>query len=199
MIAVVDSGVANLASVMAALQRIGAEAEVTSDAKRISAAERVILPGVGAAAAAMMQLRQKNLFDTLRALTQPVLGICLGMQLLFTCSHEGKGDMVQCLGVFSGDVEPVKTSPETPVPHMGWNQIDPSQPSHPLLRGVQKGDYVYFVHSYAVAPSTYTLATTDYGAKFTSIAGERNFFGCQFHPERSGAVGQRILENFIRM
>jgi len=107
--------------------------------------------------------------------------------------------MVQCLGVFSGDVEPIKTSSETPVPHMGWNQIDPSQQCHPLLRGVQKGDYVYFVDSFAVATVTYTLAITDYGGRVMSNAGERNFFGCQFHPERSGAVGRRILENFIGM
>jgi glutamine amidotransferase len=197
MIAVVDSGVANLTSVMAALQRLNAEAEITADAEHIRAADRVIVPGVGAAEAAMTQLREKNLIDVLRDLKQPVLGICLGMQLLFASSNEGKYKQIQCLNVIPGTVEKLPTSPENPVPHMGWNQITPAKPGHPLLRGVEKGDYVYFVHSYAVAPGAHTLATTDYGASFASVVGAQNFFGCQFHPERSGAVGNRILQNFI--
>jgi glutamine amidotransferase len=199
MIAVVDSGVANLTSVMGALQRLGAEAEITSDANRIRAARHVILPGVGAAAPAMAQLQNKNLVEMLRGLTQPVLGICLGMQLLFTISHEGKGKPTQSLNIIPGDVIPLPSKPETPVPHMGWNELDPVAANHPLLKNVAKGDYVYFVHGYAVAPGDYTLTTTDYGTVFTSIAGVRNFFGCQFHPERSGTVGNQILKNFMSM
>ena len=172
---------------------------MTADAERITKADRVILPGVGAAAPAMAQLKNKNLCDVLRALTKPVLGICLGMQILFARSFEGKGEPVQCLGVFPGDVRAMQATPQTPVPHMGWNQITPLKPDHPLLRGIEKGSYVYFVHGYAAGVSDTTLATTDYGGNFAAMAGTRNFFGCQFHPERSGAIGSRILENFVRM
>ncbi|MGE3624141.1 MAG: imidazole glycerol phosphate synthase subunit HisH [Bdellovibrionales bacterium] len=198
MIAVVDSGVANLTSVMAALSRLGVEAEITSDAGRIRKADRVIVPGVGAAGAAMTQFKHKNLDTVLPALTQPVLGICLGMQLLFTCSHEGSIP-VPCLGILPGNVRALPAGPETPVPHMGWNSLTPTQLGHPLLQGIDKGSYVYFVHSYAAPVSDTTLAATDYGVPFTSIVGSHNFFGCQFHPERSGVVGARMLENFMRI
>lgn len=198
-IAVVDSGVANLASVMAALERLGAEAEVTSDAERIKTAERVIVPGVGAAAPAMAQINDKNLRTALRGLTQPVLGICLGMQLLFARSFEGGSDPVECLGVLPGDIRMIQASARLPVPHMGWNQIDPVQDCHPLLRGLDRSSYAYFVHSYVAPVGDITLATTHYGETFTSIAGQRNFMGCQFHPEKSGKVGSRIIENFLRM
>ena len=198
-IAVVDSGVANLASVMAALRRIGAEAEVTDDPERIRKAGRVILPGVGAAGAAMAQLGRKNLRETLSALTQPVLGICLGMQLLFARSFEGKGEPIQCLGVLSGDIRAIPAGRGTPVPHMGWNRLRPLKEEHPLLRGIAPGDYAYFVHSYAAAIDEAAIAAADYGISFAAMAGTRNFFGCQFHPERSGAVGRRILENFAGM
>jgi len=199
MIAVVDSGVANLTSVMAALDRLGVEAEVTADAARIQKAERVILPGVGAAAPAMAQLKKKNLLDIIPTLTQPVLGICLGMQILYARYYEGQGDPVECLGILPGDVRAMKPGPETPIPHMGWNQITPSQPGHPLLRNIESGSYVYFVHGYAASVGPESIATTDYGGKFTAIAGTRNFFGCQFHPERSGTVGSQILKNFLDM
>jgi len=196
-VAVVDSGVANLASVMAALQRVGSGAEITSDADHIRTAERVILPGVGAAAAAMQQLRRKGLVDVLRGLTQPVLGICLGMQLLFARSHEGKEGPVECLGLIPGDVEPLPASPEKPVPHMGWNQLSLRRPDHALLRGIGDGSFVYFVHSYAVPTTDAALATTEYGQTFASVVGFDNFFGCQFHPERSGKVGAQVLRNFL--
>ena len=195
MIAVVDSGVANLASVMAALQRLGVEAEVTADARKIREAERVILPGVGSADAAMAQLQAKNLVDILRALTRPVLGICLGMQLLYANSEEGGG--VGGLGVLPGTVKLFTSAPDRPVPHMGWNQLALRSPQHPLLQGVDDGSFVYFVHSYAAPAADTALATTDYGEAFTSIVGHGNFYGCQFHPERSSKVGGRILQNFM--
>lgn len=198
MIAVVDSGVANLTSVMAALGRIGIEAEVTSDPARIKKAARVILPGVGAAGAAMTHLKNKGLVEILCTLTKPVLGICLGMQLLFACSQEGK-EPVECLGVFPGDVRALQPTPQTPVPHMGWNQIMPVKADNPLLRGVEGGSYVYFVHSYAAPVGDTTIATTDYNGQFAAMTARGNFFGCQFHPERSGVVGSRILENFMRV
>ncbi len=201
MITVIDSGVANLASVMGALQRLKADAEVTSDAAKIRAASRVILPGVGSASAAMAQLKAKGLIDVIRNLIQPTLGICLGMQLLFTGSEEGQRDgaLLPCLGMISGAVRSMKASPETPVPHMGWNNLRLIAPDHPLLRGVAPDCYVYFVHSFAAPVAGYTLAASDYGGEFTAVAAERNFFGCQFHPERSGEVGEQILKNFLDM
>jgi glutamine amidotransferase len=201
MIAIIDSGVANLASVMAALHRLKAEAVVTSDAASIRAASHVILPGVGAAAAAMAQLKAKKLVDAIRGLTQPMLGICLGMQLLFTSSEEGQaGDApLPCLDVIPGAVRGMTVSPETPVPHMGWNQIKILKPDHPLLGGVMPDSFVYFVHSYAAPVGDDTLASAEYGGAFTAIAARRNFLGCQFHPERSSAVGSQILQNFLRL
>ena len=196
-VAVVDSGVANLASVVAALRRLDVEACVTADPAAIKQASRVILPGVGAAAAAMSRLKEKSLPDVLRTLTQPVLGICLGMQLLFEKSAESNG--TPCLGLLEGGVERIPATPAHPVPHMGWNQLAFTRPDHPLLRGVQEGSYVYFVHSFAAPCGPLTVATASYGADFTAIAAKGNFMGCQFHPERSGAVGSLILRNFLEM
>lgn len=196
-VVVVDSGVANLASVQAALHRLGVEAHVTADANQIARADHVVLPGVGAAAAAMAQLRDKKLVECLRGLTQPVLGICLGMQLLFEGTAESGG--VDCLGVLSGRADLLPSASDMPVPHMGWNQLNLQKPEHPLLRDVAPHSYVYFVHSYAVPVRATTLASVDYSKPFTGIVGDRNFFGCQFHPERSGAVGSQILKNFLGM
>lgn len=194
-ITIVDSGVANLLSVVSALKRLDIDAEITSDAQTIRRSSHVILPGVGAAAAAMAHLQSRNLIDTLRDLTQPVLGICLGMQLLFRHSDEGVG--VDTIGLIQGDITHLPALPDMPVPHMGWNQINIHSSSHPLLRGIAENSYVYFVHSLAAAVDDYTLATCRYSKNFTAIAGYKNFFGCQFHPERSGAVGQQILKNFL--
>jgi glutamine amidotransferase len=197
MIAVIDSGVANLASVMAALQRLGADAEITADAEKIRVAHHVILPGVGSAAPAMAQLKAKKLVDTLRVLTQPVLGICLGMQLLFARSEENGG--VEGLGILPGTVRLLPSSPALPVPHMGWNQIELRKHDHPLFRGVGDSSYGYFVHSYAAPVTDTTLAVSDYGGAFAAVVAQRNFVGCQFHPERSSAVGSLMLKNFLEM
>jgi glutamine amidotransferase len=201
MIAVIDSGVANLASVMAALHRLKTDAVVTADPSVIRSASHVILPGVGAASAAMAQLETKKLIEVIRGLTQPVLGICLGMQMLFEGSEEGQaeGEVLPCLGVIPGVVRGMRGSPETPVPHMGWNQIKLLKPEHPLLDGIEPESFVYFVHSFAVPVSGVTLAATEYGKPFTAMAAHKNFHGCQFHPERSSAVGSRILQNFLRL
>jgi glutamine amidotransferase len=197
MLAVVDSGVANLASVMAALQRLNAEAEITADPAVIARADRVIVPGVGAASAAMAQLDAKDLVPCLRSLTQPVLGICLGMQILFDYSNEGSG--VACLGVLPGTVDLIPASTTEPVPHMGWNQLHLIDPNYPLLQGVPENTFVYFVHSFAVNVNEVAVASTDYGVTFTAVAARRNYMGCQFHPERSGVIGQKILRNFMGM
>lgn len=199
MIAVIDSGVANLASVMAALHRLGAEASITSDAAAIQKASHVILPGVGAAPPAMAQLTAKKLVDVIRGLTQPVLGICLGMQIMFADSEESPDARPQpCLNVIPGSVRRMRGTPAMPVPHMGWNTLSVTKP-HALLRDVADGSYVYYVHSFAVPVGASTIALTAYAEPFTGVAAHNNFHGCQFHPERSSAVGNQILKNFLSL
>lgn len=196
-IAVIDSGVANLASVMGALARLNADAVATTDVNVIKKASHVILPGVGAAQPAMKKLRALGLTEIIPTLTQPVIGICLGMQLMFASSDEGDG--VACLGMLAGDIKRLQATSQTPVPHMGWNTLNILAHAHPLLAGVAQGAYVYFVHSFAAPVGDATLASTQYGQDFSAIVGRDNFMGCQFHPERSSVTGQRILENFLRL
>jgi glutamine amidotransferase len=192
-VVIIDSGGANLASLQFALERLGARATVSSDAAQIAAAPRVILPGVGSARDAMQRLRAAGLIELLPSLRQPMLGICLGMQLLYRLSAEGA---TPCLGVLSGTVERLACKPGLPVPHMGWNQLELTA-RDPLLEGIESGDYVYFVHSYAAPVAPTTLATTRYGVEVTAIVRHGNFWGTQFHPERSGRTGAAILANFL--
>jgi imidazole glycerol-phosphate synthase subunit HisH len=194
-VVIVDSGGANLSSLQFALERLGASARISSDAEHLLSARRVILPGVGSASHAMQRLQESGLTRVLPALTCPVLGICLGMQLLYEASEEGP---VQCLGVLPGAVRRLQPAPGRPVPHMGWNQLDPLV-EDPILQGVTAGDYVYFVHSFAPSVNATTLATSDYGTPLTAVSRHENFWCTQFHPERSAAVGARILENFLRV
>lgn len=193
-VALIDNGGANVASVVHALERLGVAAERTASPERIAAADRVILPGVGAAADAMARLQASGLDRLIPTLTQPVLGICLGMQLLFAGSDEGN---VACLGVMPGRATRFPTG-GLPVPHMGWNELRVVRP-HALLTGLKDGDYAYFVHSYALPVSADTLVTADYGHEFTAIAARGNFHGAQFHPERSARVGSLLLANFLRL
>jgi imidazole glycerol-phosphate synthase subunit HisH len=192
---IIDSGGANLASLEFALERLGVRARVSSDAAAISDAERLILPGVGSARDAMQRLAAARLVEPLRRFRRPVLGICLGMQLLFQLSAEGS---TPCLGVLEGTVERLQARPGLPVPHMGWNQLAPTA-QDPLLEGIAAGDYVYFVHSYAAPPSKLTLATSHYGVDVSAVVRSKTFWGTQFHPERSGSTGARILGNFLRI
>ena len=192
---IVDSGGANLASLRYALERLGARAQVSNDARTIAGAARVVLPGVGAAAHAMQRLHAAGLTSVLRALTQPVLGVCLGMQLLFAVSEEG---LTECLGVLPYAVRRLRSAPQRPVPHMGWNQLCQLRPD-PLLEGVPDGAYAYFVHSYAAPLTQHTLASTEYGAALSAVVRHENFWGTQFHPERSAATGARVLANFLRL
>jgi len=192
---IVDSGGANLASLRYALERLGARTQVSHDARTIAGAARVVLPGVGAAAHAMERLHAAGLISVLRALTQPVLGVCLGMQLLFAVSEEG---FTECLGVLPYAVRRLRSAPQRPVPHMGWNQLCPLRPD-PLLEGVPDGAYAYFVHSYAAPLTQHTLASTEYGAALSAVVRHENFWGTQFHPERSAATGARVLANFLRL
>lgn len=191
MIAIVDYGTGNITSVQNALDRIGAKYILTGDAAVIRRASHVLLPGVGEAAHAMALLRQKGLDEVLRGLTQPVLGICLGMQLL--CSHSEEAD-TECLGLIPCRVRRLR-APK--VPHVGWNQIE--QLRSPLFDKVAEGSYVYYVHSYGAELSPYTIATTDYNGLFSAAIGRDNFYGAQFHPEKSGTVGERILRNFLKI
>jgi glutamine amidotransferase len=193
-VALIDNGGANVASVVHALERLGVQAERTASPERIAAADRIILPGVGAAADAMGRLQASGLDRLIPTLQQPLLGICLGMQLLFGSSAEGD---VDCLQLLKGRAQRFPAG-GLPVPHMGWNELRLLQPS-PLLAGLKDGDYAYFVHSYALPVTPDTLATADYGGEFTAIAASGNFYGAQFHPERSARVGAILLANFLRL
>jgi glutamine amidotransferase len=194
-VVIIDSGGANLASLQYALDRLGARSIVTADPQVIAAAPRVLLPGVGAAADAMRRLGQAGLVEGIRALGVPVLGICLGMQLLYERSEEGD---TRCLGIVPGSVQRLVSVPGRPVPHMGWNSLEPISPD-PLLEGIGPNDYVYFVHGYAAPLGAHTLAAVDYGARLTAVVRRGNFRGVQFHPERSAAVGARLLRNFLEL
>lgn len=194
MVTIIDYGTGNLRSVTNALERLDAEYTLTADPDAIRRAERVLLPGVGEAATAMAQLRGKGLADTLKNLTCPVLGICLGMQLL--CAHSEEGDTV-CLGIFPNRVRKFPADAGVKVPHVGWNSIRNLR--SPLYRDMEEGEYVYYVHSYAAEVNECTAAVTDYGEPFSGSLYKDNFFGCQFHPEKSGAAGSRILANFLSL
>jgi imidazole glycerol-phosphate synthase subunit HisH len=194
-VVIVDSGGANLASLRYALERLGARTEVTTDGATIASAERVVLPGVGAAAPAMQRLRTAGLTTVLRTLTQPVLGVCLGMQLLLERSDEGP---TRCLGVLPSTAHVLKAAPGRPVPHTGWNELKCLK-ADPLLEDVADGEYVYFVHSYAAPVSEHSLAVAEYGVPISAVVRHRNFWGTQFHPERSGATGARLLANFLKV
>lgn len=194
-VAIVDNGGANIASVKFALDRLGVESILSADAERLRAAAHVILPGVGAAKDAMQRLHALGLVDVIRGLTRPVLGICLGMQLLFESSAEGDTDG---LGILPGRVTKLTARFDHPVPHMGWNQLQDRR-SSPLLEGIGLKDYVYFVHSYAAPVNSATIASCEYGDRFAAVVQRDNFFGTQFHPERSAQVGSTLLSNFVRL
>jgi glutamine amidotransferase len=191
-VAIIDSGGANISSVRHALNRLGAEAVFTADADVIRGAERVILPGVGAARAAMQRLSEHGLVNCIRALTQPVLGICLGMQLLFESSEEGDTD---CLGIIPGRLRRFLPGPGLRVPHMGWNQT--REVRSDALTSDLEAPWFYFVHSYCAPLGPATLASCTHGTEFSAIVRQGNFHGTQFHPERSAKAGARILENFL--
>ena len=191
-LAVVDSGGANIASVLHALGRLGVEPEFTSNANLIRSADRVILPGVGAAGRAMEVLRTHGLVEVIRELKQPVLGICLGMQLLFESSAE---DETELLGLIPARLERIPEADGLRVPHMGWNRIV-SQQADPFSDPLDRC-WFYFVHSYAAPLGDWTLASSTHGQPFSALVRKNNFFGAQFHPERSAAAGARLLQNFM--
>lgn len=192
-IAIVKYNAGNIYSVVNALRRMGIEPDLTDDPERLRSADKVIFPGQGEARGAMEYLKARRLDEVIRDLRQPVFGICVGQQLL--CRHSEEGD-VDCIGIFDADVRRFKpTRHEEKVPAMGWNLITDTR--SPLFKGFRGDEYVYFVHSYYVPLCADTIATADYIQPYSAALGKDNFYATQFHPEKSGGVGERILQNFI--
>ena len=194
-VALIDAGGANLGSVRYALERLGADVRVVRDADALAGCGRVVLPGVGAAAPAMALMRERGLDYALRNLTLPLLGICLGMQLLFERSEEGD---VACLGLLPGRVRRLRATAQARVPHMGWNRLRHEQAS-PLTAGIEDGEQAYFVHAYAAPVDAACITSCDHGGRFAAVVGVGAAWGVQFHPERSAATGARLLSNFLAM
>jgi len=192
--AIIDTSTANIASVGFALDRLGADHVLARTPDEAAGCERLILPGVGAAGPAMAHLDESGWSEALRREVRPVLGLCLGMQLLFEWSDESACPL---LGLIPGRVERLEPGEAGPWPHMGWNALTDLTPGEPLLRGVHEGERVYFVHGFHVRPGPFSAAATQYGAPVTAIARKDHVAGCQFHPERSAAPGARILKNFL--
>lgn len=192
-VALIDAGGANLGSVRYALERLGAQVRLVRDADALDGASRVILPGVGTAPHGMARLHAQGLVKPLRALQVPLLGICLGMQLLFEGSEEGN---VSCLGLLPGIVRRLPPATGIRVPHMGWNRLLPMREAD-LLAGVPARASAYFVHSYAAPLGEHTVAACDHGGLFAAVVQQGRYSGAQFHPERSAATGAQMLRNFI--
>lgn len=192
-IAIIDSGGANISSLVFALERLGHRAALTTNANRIRSADRVLLPGVGAAKDAMDRLRDTRLVDVIRELRQPVLGICLGMQLMLEGSEE---EDVECLGIVPGKAALLPAEPLCPVPNMGWCATTKTA-EHPVLAGIDDHSYFYYLHSYALSISACTLATAQHADFFSAVIARDNFVAAQFHPERSSTAGARLLNNFL--
>lgn len=190
-LAIVDLSYGNIGSVRLAFQRFGVEPVVTADANAIATADRVILPGVGAAGHAIQRIDELGLRGVLTSLDQPALGICLGMQLLYERSDEA--DM-QCLAILPGSVRALEPAPGRPVPHMGWSRLDVRDKGV----GLQSGEYVYFAHGYACDSGEATVASADYGREIPAVVRHRNWLGTQFHPEKSGEAGARFLKAFLQ-
>ncbi len=194
MVAVIKYNAGNVKSVMAALSRLDADALLTDDRDTILSADHVVFPGVGEASSAMAYIREKGLYETIRSIRKPFLGICLGMQLMARSSEEGGAS---CLSIVNGDVRRFPTGRGYKIPHMGWNNIS-FDPACPLFKGMEQDPYVYFVHSYYLEKGEWSVAVAGYDdIVFSAAVGNGNFLGTQFHPEKSGAVGRRILSNFL--
>ena len=194
LVTVLAYGAGNVASVQFALERLGATVRLTADPAEVADAERLILPGVGAAGYAMARLSELGLIEPIRAFARPLLGVCLGQQLLFETSEEGEG--VAMLGLIPGTVRALTPAADRPVPHMGWSRLTTVR-SDPLLEGIGSDAWAYFVHSYVCPDGEATLARAEYGGPVPAVVRSANRWGCQFHPERSAAAGARILRNFL--
>ena len=194
-VAIVDSIGSNLASLIFALNRIGSSFEITDEIDVLNKASHIILPGVGAAKNAMTKLKQRKLIDEISKLTKPTLGICLGMQIFMDASDE---DDAKCLGIISNTCRPFENNRDYPVPHMGWNKVRFNRDSV-LTKNLKDDDYYYFVHSYYVPISSETIGVSSYPIEFSAVVQKDNFFGTQFHPEKSGLSGSKILQNFVSL
>ncbi len=194
-VAIVDSIGSNLASLIFALNRIGSSFEITDEIDVLNKASHIILPGVGAAKNAMTKLKQRKLIDEISKLTKPTLGICLGMQIFMDASDE---DDAKCLGIISNTCRPFENNRDYPVPHMGWNKVRFNRDSV-LTKNLKDDDYYYFVHSYYVPICSETIGVSSYPIEFSALVQKDNFFGTQFHPEKSGLSGSKILQNFVSL
>ena len=192
-VAILKYNAGNVFSVDCALRRLGVEPIVTDNVEQLRRADKVVFPGVGEASSAMAYLRSRHLDELIRSLTQPAIGICIGQQLLCRNSEEGN---TECIGVFDTSVKRFSEAPGVKVPEMGWNTIKPLV-DNPLLKGIDENSYVYYVHSYYVPVCDDTIAVTDYSLPFSAAMNKDNFYATQFHPEKSGGVGELILKNFL--
>lgn len=199
-VVIIDTGCANVSSVKFAIERLGYPVVISKDPAIVLAADKLFLPGVGTASEAMKNLEQRNLIELVKQVEKPLLGICLGMQLLGMLSEE-KGqqanDIVPCLGLCVGEVRLMQTG-DLPLPHMGWNTVQVKD-QHPLFKDIGDDQYFYFVHSFAMSVGDYTIAQCDYGNPFSAAIQCGNYYGVQFHPERSSKAGSKLIQNFLEL
>ncbi|WP_135444850.1 imidazole glycerol phosphate synthase subunit HisH [Vibrio tasmaniensis] len=199
-VVIIDTGCANVSSVKFAIERLGYAVEISKEPEVVLAADKLFLPGVGTASEAMKNLQERDLVSLVKQVEKPLLGICLGMQLLGKLSQEKgqKADaLVECLGLCDGEVRLLETG-DLPLPHMGWNTVT-ATPNHPLFKDIEEDEYFYFVHSFAMPVGDYTIAQCDYGNPFTAAVQSGNYYGVQFHPERSSKAGSKLIQNFLEL